>query len=108
MDVSIDVSLWKRVCKSLKDLCMDVNMHVDPTEGMYLTSMDTAHVCLARVVMPPTLFHAYACEKHVTFGVHIPHLCMVLDCIHDAQGHVQMSVQDDKLVLRAHATSFGR
>ena len=70
----------KSIFDSIKDLTSAINIQVNARDGFVLQSIDSSHVLLVVLNLPPSLFSTFECDVPMTLGVHLPHLFKILKC----------------------------
>lgn len=78
----------KKIMLSIKELCGSVNLQCSPN-GVLIHGMDTAHVSLFDVSLPPELFSHYRCEKNIFLGINLESMNKML----------KMASNEDELTL---------
>ena len=88
--------LFKHIVDAIKDLSHEANL--DFTEkGLYVQSMDSAHISLCSLLMRTGLFKKFQCPEPISLGINLRTLAMVLNGIH---GELRMKSDGNKLQLR--------
>lgn len=87
------LSSFRHVVDAIKDIVTDVNIDVDPGEGLSLQAMDGAHVCLVSLQMLPQSFDEFYCGAPRSLGVHVAHLAKILRCSPGPAGDVPLLLE---------------
>lgn len=77
---STNAGLWKKLVDAMKELVNEVNMQLSP-EGVYVQSMDAAHVALVAMGLNNSGFEMYHMERQTVIGVNMTNFGKILKTI---------------------------
>lgn len=72
-------SLLKKIVDAVKDLISDANIEFT-NSGLSLQAMDSSHVSLVSLIIPPEEFEVYKCEKILSLGINLNWFYKILKC----------------------------
>lgn len=78
----------------------DGNIHFQG-HGMYISSMDDAHVCLLRALLGPDVMYSYTCDEATTIGIQFKLLAKIVNSFSpDSTLTLDVSPEADILTIR--------
>ncbi|KAI3633647.1 hypothetical protein MIR68_008594 [Amoeboaphelidium protococcarum] len=89
--------VFKRLLGSIQDLVTDVNWDCSD-QGIFLQSMDNAHVALVSLLLSAEAFEVYRCDRNITLGINVVSMNKILKCSTD-QDKLTLSASDDADVI---------
>ena len=72
-----DAKIWK-ACMSAVSSLVDEAVFVLSPDGMKMRAMDSSHVALVELDIPPKAFETFEVKKRVTIGIDIPEMMKVI------------------------------
>lgn len=91
-------SVLKRIIDSIKDLVEEANFDC-AAGGISMQAMDSSHVSLVSMLLRPSGFQPYRCDRHLSLGMHIGNLAKVIKCA-DNSDRLKLTASDDADVLK--------
>jgi len=73
-----DASTFKLIITSINDLAKDIPIRCDE-EGIHITSMDSAHVCVIKLTVKGSSLESYRIDKPMTFALNTSILKKILN-----------------------------
>ena len=74
-----NVSIFKKIIESLKDLIKEINIEVGIT-GLSMKAKDSSNTALVSFELHESGFSEYRCQKKMTLGINIENFSKILKC----------------------------
>eukprot|EP00826_Nyctotherus_ovalis_P010228 TRINITY_DN12717_c0_g1_i3.p1 TRINITY_DN12717_c0_g1~~TRINITY_DN12717_c0_g1_i3.p1 ORF type:complete len:294 (-),score=68.58 TRINITY_DN12717_c0_g1_i3:171-1052(-) len=95
----INVTKFRRLIESIKELVKEVNMVITDS-GLAIQAIDSSHVALVSANIKSEGFSAFNCKKNITLGVSLENLIKVIKLAGDSDSITMQAGEDgDKLYL---------
>ena len=107
-----NAEMLKIIVDSTKDLVEFVNFKISKDKGIEFGSLDSSHVAMILLSIPPSAFAKFRCDEPLNLGIRMPRFDKVLDMA-DKKDSVSMALgeyerEDEKKVPTLELTFRGK